>query len=337
MRYWIGVLLLWLSGFSQATELVVYTWEYYIAPEVKVRFEQETGIHIKEVNYDSDEARNRLLAGGYPPEFDIVSIDSLSLKDPVWKKLYVPVSETIQQKNSGIDPIFKANCGELSVPYMWGSIGIAYRRSQVFMPITRWQQLFVPEQGLLGRIIMVDDAFDLVSVALKAAGYSINTRDKNELQAAYKLLRQQRKFVAAYQLSFAATADKKIGKNIAAAMVYSGDFYALQQNSAYKDWVYVVPEEGSPLWLDCMAILKTSSHQHEAEQFLAFLTRPDIAILNGHALGFTPALRRDLLPESIVNNVVSYPPQPQLQRSEFYATDVSSDSLRSAIYFAVLK
>lgn len=80
MHYWIGALLLLLSGFNQATELVVYTWEYYLAPEIKNRFEQETGIHIKEVNYDSDEARNRLLSGGYPPEFDIVSIDSLSLK-----------------------------------------------------------------------------------------------------------------------------------------------------------------------------------------------------------------------------------------------------------------
>lgn len=337
MRYWIGVLLLWLSGSSQAMELVVYTWEYYIAPEVKDRFEQETGIHIKEVNYDSDEARNRLLAGGYPPEFDIVSIDSLSLKDPVWKALYMPMPEYIHRKNAAIDPVFQANCGELSVPYMWGSIGIAYRRSQVTTPITRWQQLLAPEQGLLGRIIMVDDPFDLISVALKAAGYSVNSRSNAELQAAYHLLRQQRPFVAAYQLSFAATADKTIGKEIAAAMVYSGDFYALQQNSAYKDWVYVVPEEGSPLWLDCMAILKTSAHRQEAEQFLAFLTRPDIAILNGHALGFTPALRRELLPESIVNNVVSYPPYQQLQRSEFYASDVSTDSLRSAIYFAVLK
>nr|WP_321241158.1 spermidine/putrescine ABC transporter substrate-binding protein [uncultured Tolumonas sp.] len=337
MRYWIGTLLLLLSGYNLATELVVYTWEYYLAPEVKNRFEQETGIHIKEVNYDSDEARNRLLSGGYPPEFDIVSIDSLSLKDPVWKDLYIPMPEVITKQNTAIDPTFTENCGKLSVPYMWGSIGIAYRQSQVTKPITRWQQLFEPEPGLSGRIVMVDDTFDLISVALKAAGYSINTHSKTELQAAYNLLQKQRSFVAAYQLSFAAAADGNVGKKIAAAMVYSGDFYVLQQNSPYKDWVYVVPEEGSPLWLDCMAILKTSQHQQEAEQFLAFLTRPDIAVINGKAMGFTPALQKTYLPTSIVNNAVSYPPNPQLQRSEFYDADVSGDSLRSAIYFAVLK
>jgi len=337
MRYWIGALLLLLSGYNQATELVVYTWEYYLAPEVKNRFEQETGIHIKEVNYDSDEARNRLLSGGYPPEFDIVSIDSLSLKDPVWKDLYIPMPEAITKQNTAIDPTFTANCGKLSVPYMWGSIGIAYRQSQVTKPITRWQQLFEPEPGLSGRIVMVDDTFDLISVALKAAGYSINTHNKAELQSAYNLLQKQRSFVAAYQLSFAAAVDSNVGKKIAAAMVYSGDYYTLQQNSPYKDWRYVVPEEGSPLWLDCMAILKTSQHQQEAEQFLTFLTRPDIAVINGKALGFTPALQKAYLPASILNNAVSYPPNPQLQRSEFYDADVSGDSLRSAIYFAVLK
>ena len=130
MRYWIGALLLWLSGYSQATELVIYTWEYYLAPEVKTRFEQETGIHIKEVNYDSDEARNRLLSGGYPPEFDMVSIDSLSLKDPMWKDLFIVMPQWISQQNQAQEWAFTENCGELSVPYMWGSIGIAYRRSR---------------------------------------------------------------------------------------------------------------------------------------------------------------------------------------------------------------
>lgn len=338
MRYWIGALLLWLSGYSQAAELVIYNWEYYLAPEVKNRFEQETGIHIKEVNFDSDEARNRLLSGGYPPEFDIVFIDSLSLKDPVWKDLFVTLPDWIGKQNkAATEPALAANCGELAVPYMWGSIGIAYRRSQVTHPITRWRQLLEPESGLAGRIVMVDDPFDLISVALKAAGYSVNTRNKNELENAYHLLRKQRPFVAAYQLSFAAAMDSNIGKQVAAAMVYNGDFNTLQQTSVYKDWVYVVPEEGSPLWLDCISVLKTTEHPNEAERFLAFLTRPDIAILNGEALGFTPALRKSYLPASILTNTVSYPPEQQLQRSEFYDANVNSDALRNAIYFSVLK
>ena len=337
MRYWLSMLLLSLAGYCPASELVVYTWEYYLAPEVKSRFEQETGIHIEEVNYSSDEARNRLLSGGYPPEFDIVSIDSLSLNDPVWRALFTVMPASIRKQNTAIDPVFTARCGDLSVPYMWGSVGIAYRRSQVSEPITRWQQLFTPEPTLSGRIVMVDDTFDLVSVALKAAGFSINTHNKSELQAAYHLLQKQRPSVATYQLSFAAVSDQQFGKRIAAAMVYSGDFYALQQNSEYKDWTYVVPEEGSPLWLDCMSILKTSQHKAEAQRFLTFLTRPDIALLNGQTMGFTPALKKSYLPASMQNNAIIYPPVKQLQRSEFYNADVSKNELRSAIYFSVLK
>ncbi len=337
MRYWLNMLLLSFAGYCPASELVVYTWEHYLAPEVKSRFEQETGIHVKEVNYDSDEARNRLLAGGYPPEFDIVSIDSLSLNDPAWQKLFVRMPVATREQNPAMDPEFIARCGELSVPYMWGSLGIAYRQSQVSEPITRWKQLFAPEPGLSGRIVMVDDTFDLVSVALKAAGFSINTNSEAELQAAYHLLRKQRPFVATYQLSFAALADSALGKKIAAAMVYSGDFYVIRRYSEYKDWVYVVPEEGSPLWLDCMSVLKTSQHPKEATRFLHFLTRPDIALLNGQTMGFIPALNRHYLPQTLQRNSIIYPPAKQLQRSEFYNANVSSSELRHAIYFSVLK
>ena len=89
-------------------------------------------VFMSKVNYDRMRLQNRLLSGGYPPEFDIVSIDSLSLKDPMWKDLFiVSMPQWISQQNKAQEQAFTENCGELSVPYMWGSIGIAYRQSQV--------------------------------------------------------------------------------------------------------------------------------------------------------------------------------------------------------------
>lgn len=337
IRWFSALLLLW-AGVAQAQdELVIYTWEHYLAPEVKSRFEQETGIHVKEVNYDSDEARNRLLSGGYPPEFDIVFIDSLSLHDPVWQELFIPIPESARVRSDAIEPMFSSRCTNLAVPYMWGSIGIAYRSSLVTRPITQWKQILQPEAVLSGRIVMVDDTYDLVSVALKAAGFSINTHSRDELMAAYQLLRQQQPHVAEYQLSFAAIANSEVREKIAAMMVYSGDFNIVRQESEHNDWVYVVPEEGSPLWLDCITILKSSRHQNNARRFISFISRPEIALLNGKTMGFTPALKTDFLPDSIRSNPVSYPPPEQLRRSEFYNPDVSSNELRTTIYFSVLK
>lgn len=338
MIYWFYAFLLLWAGVCQASEeLVIYNWEHYLAPEVKTIFEQQTGIHIKEVNYDSDEARNRLLSGGYPPEFDIVLIDSLSLQDPQWRELFIAIPDSIRAANAAIDPHLSSRCTNLAEPYMWGSIGIAYRSTQVSHPITQWKQIINPEPELAGRIVMVDDTYDLVSVALKAAGFSINTHSRDELKTAYQLLLRQRPYVAEYQLSFAAITKSSEKEKIAAMMVYSGDYYTVRQDSSYKDWVYVVPEEGSPLWLDCMAILKTSRHQEIAEHFINFISDPDIALLNGKIMGFTPALQPSHLPDSILNNPVSYPPAAQLQHSEFYSPDVSSNELRTNIYFSVLK
>jgi hypothetical protein len=70
---------------------------------------------------------------------------------------------------------------------------------------------------------------------------------------------------------------------------------------------------------------------------LTFLTRSDIAIQNGVAMGFTPALKQRYLPPAVITNTVSYPPPLQLDHSEFYHASISGDALRNAIFFAVLK
>lgn len=337
MKFWAIGVLFCLACPVQAVELVVYNWPYYLAPEVKQQFQQETGDTIREIYFDSDEARNRLLAGNYPSEFDVAIVDNQSLNDLAWADLFQTLPAADRRHTTEMDPKLVAHCGPRALPYFWGSVGIAYRASQVSRPITRWQQLLEPEPALSGRIVMVDDSFDLISVALKTLGHSINSQDKRELQQAYELLKRQQPHVAAYRLSFAAVGDEHLKQRIAAAMVYSGDYYALLERSPFKDWHYVTPEEGSPLWLDCLTILKTSHHPREAARLLEFLTRPDIARLNGERMNFTPPLPRGKLPASLVDNPVIYPPAGHLAHSELYAAQTISTPLRNAIYFSVIK
>lgn len=319
-----------------AETLTLFTWEAYLAPEIKNQFETETGINIRELHFSSDEGRNQLLWSGYPKYLDLVLMDSLSLRDKSWNEMFINLPADIRN-NSNIDERFSTRCGLSGAPYMWGGIGIAYRTSQITKPITSWKQLFDPEPALKGRIAMMDDAYDNVSVALKSVGYSINTQNEDELRAAYRQLLHQRDYVARYALSFDAIADAKVGPKIAAAMTYSGDYYVLKERSPFKDWVYVTPEEGTALWMDCFAILKSSEHISAAQRFLNFLNRPDIANRNGELLGFTPALKTEKLSPTITKNHISYPPVQQLSRSEFYDAQLAHDELRISIYYAVKK
>lgn len=320
-----------------ALELVMYNWPYYLAPEVKARFTQETGIRIKELHYDSDEARNRLLLSEHPPQLDIIVIDYLTLKHQVWSSRLSPKPVGGYPNQSYSDPRFSQSCGDHAAPYFWGSVGIAYRSTQVTQPITGWKDLLNPSTELSGHIVMIDDAMDLVSIALKSLHYSINTERKDELEAAFTLLKSQKPHVLSYALSLAAIRDPDLSRDIYAVVTYSGDFYSLKSMSEFQDWKYVAPIEGSPLWIDCLAISQSSKHPTEAAAFINFLMRPDIAQLNGEKLGFTPTLRAQEIPASIQQDPVAYPSGIHLQQSEYYQDISNSEHIRNAIYFAVLK
>lgn len=321
-----------------AQELVLYNWPYYLAPEVKALFRQETGIHIQELYYDSDEARNRLLLSEQPPAFDVVVIDYLTLQNSAWSSLFTEKTDGSYSNEKYIDPQYIASCGPHAAPYFWGSVGIAYRSSKVTHPITSWNDLLNPNRELSGHIVMIDDAMDLVSIALKTLGFSINTTNQNELKQAFELLKQQRQHVLAYALSFTTIQDETMADQVYAAVTYSGDFYSLRSESKHKDWQYVAPKEGSPLWIDCLAISKTSKHSQDAKKLVNFLLRPDVIRLNSEILGFAPTLKKTELSEKAKNDTVAYPSHQHLQQSEYYSRHSShDDKIRNAIYFSVLK
>ena len=319
-------------------ELVLYNWPYYLAPEVKSLFSQETGIHIQEMYYDSDEARNRLLLSEQPPAFDVVVIDYLTLQNSAWSSLFLEKTDASYSNEKYIEQRYITSCGPHAAPYFWGSVGIAYRTSKVSHPITAWNDLLNPDHELSGHIVMIDDAMDLVSIALKTLGFSINTTNQNELKQAFELLKQQRQHVLAYALSFTTIQDKSMADQVYAAVTYSGDFYSLRSESKYKDWQYVAPKEGSPLWIDCLAISKTSKHSQEAKKLVNFLLRPDVIRLNSEILGFAPTLIQTEISEKTINDAIAYPSHQHLQKSEYYSKHNShDDKVRNAIYFSVLK
>ena len=321
-----------------APELVLYNWPYYLAPEVKSLFQQETGIQIKELYYDSDEARNRLLLSEQPPALDVVVIDYLTLQNNVWASLFMKKPETGYGNEQYTEPQYRAACGPRAAPYFWGSVGIAYRTTKVKQPITGWHNLLQPESELSGHIVMIDDAMDLVSIALKTLGYSINSNDQQELRKAFALLKQQQPHVLTYTLSISAIQDPVLSEQTFAVVTYTGDFYSLQAMSKFKDWKYVAPQEGSPLWVDCLAISKKSTHVDDSLRLVNFLTRPDVIRLNSEKLGFAPTTKVAELSDRTKSNDRVFLTKEHLKVSEYYSSARAiNDKLRNAIYFAVLK
>lgn len=271
------------TGCGSKTEkkgtLTVFNYGEYMDPQVLDMFYDETGIEVKyeealtpeemytkyksgAIDYDllcsTDYMIEKLIQEGEFQEIDIDSMENAS-----------NIGERYWQLSEDFDPGNK-----YTVPYFWGTLGILYDKTRVSEPVDSWDVLFNGDYA--GEIIMQNSMRDTLVVALKSLGYSVNTNDENEIRQAYEKLTQQKPQVQAYLVDEAR--DEVVAGNAIMAVIYSGEAYLGREYN--PDLEYVVPKEGSAVWLDSWGITKNCKNPEFAMQFLDFLCREDIAKMN---------------------------------------------------------
>jgi spermidine/putrescine transport system substrate-binding protein len=202
------------------------------------------------------------------------------------------------------------------VPLFWGTLGIIYRSDLVNRPPTRWMDLLRPDPELRGRIVMMNSSRELLGVALKALGHSVNSVDPGALAAAESLLLAQRPHVRDYYFVALSEESSLVTGDTVAAMVYNGD--GLMLTAHHPALVYTVPEEGSLLWVDYLAVMAKSDRKALAHAFIDFLNEPEIAARLAEFLYYpTPNTEAErLLPEEHRNDPLIYPPPGVMARLE---------------------
>ncbi len=303
-----------------AEEVVnVFNWEDYISQEALDQFTQETGITVNYMNFTTNEDMIVKVRNS-PSSFDVVFPSDYMIERMIAEDLLAPIDfnnvpnfQYIEQ--SLLNPTYDPT-GAYSVPYMWGTVGILYNKTMVSEPVTSWGILF--DTKYKNNVFMIDSIRDCLGVTLKYLGYSMNTRDPLELNAAKELLIQQKKdgIVKAYQVD--ETKDKMVAGEAALALVWSGDAqYAIDLN---PDLAYVVPDEGSNIWVDGMVILKDAKNKENAEKFIDFMCRPDIAAMNCEEIWYsspnTGAI--ELMGTEYSDNLTMNPTQDIIDRCEFF-------------------
>ena len=304
-------------------ELTVFNWYDYIDPAVIDMFEEETGIKVKYANFTTNEEMFTKVEAGagtydvlFPSEYMVerlIANDLLAELDLSAMPNFANVKEGL--KNPSYDPGNKH-----SVPYMWGTMGILYNTEMVDGEITSWSALF--DQKNAGKVIMMNSMRDTLGLALKYLGYSMNTRDEAEINAAKDILVKQKqdKIESGYLLD--ETKDKMVGNEAAIAVIYSGDAqYAIEKNDKLK---YVIPEEGGNIWTDSMCIPKSSQHVAEAQQFIDFMCRPDVAQMNFEYIYYCSPIQQvaDGLSEEDAASATVNPSEEVVARCEYF-NDVS--------------
>ena len=150
----------------------------------------------------------------------------------------------------------------------------------------------------------------------------MNTTDTTQLQEAKNLLIDQKPLVQAYVID--QVRDKMIGGEAAVGVIYSGEMLYIQEEveNLGLDYSleYVIPEEGTNIWIDSWVIPANAKNKENAEKWINFLCRPDIAKKNFEYITYpTPNQGAyDLLDPELQNNLALFPDISKLQTSEVF-------------------
>lgn len=308
---------------AEPKELVILTWSEYMDPELIKQFEASYNAKVKFVYFESDELRDDMLlnADGNGNGYDIICSNGRSIKSYSRRGWLAPITEQDVPNKKYIDPHWAdafPKAKEYAVAYFWGTIGIAYRKDLVKTPITSWKQLLSPAADLQGKIVMVKDARDLMSVALKSQGHAINTTSLKALDQAEALLLAQKPYVKSYSYISLTKESVLVSGEAVAALAYSGDALLVAEHD--ENITYVVPDEGTNIWIDYLVVSKTSKRKKLAMDFLNFLNEPENASRLAQFVHYASPNRaaEKLLPKDFLKDSIIYPDQALIDKSEFY-------------------
>ncbi len=299
--------------------LTVFNWEDYIDESVIEQFEKETGINVNYVRFTTNEDM-MVQVEANPGHFDLCFpseyiVERMLNKDMLAEINYDNIPNAKYILENLLNPSYDPNNAH-SVPYMWGTVGILYNTKMVSDPVDSWSILW--NEKYQKNVFMLDSYRDSMGVALKFLGHSMNTEDILALEAAKEKLIEQKHIgtLKAYQVD--ETKDKMVANEAALAVMWSGDAqYAIDLN---PDLAYAVPQEGSNVWVDCMVIPKNARNKENAEKFIDFLCRPDIAQKNCEYIWYSSPNSGaiELMGEDYTSNATINPSEETLSRCEYF-------------------
>ena len=292
-------------------QLNLFIWSEYIDPEVVRAFEKSNDCRVTVDLYEDAESMLAKVQGGgisqydvvVPPDHIVPAMMKLKLLAPL-RHENLPNLRNLDDKflNPGYDP-----GNQFTVPYQWGTVGILARQppGAKALPHT-WGLLFDPALQA-GPFLLIDSVRDMLGAALKYKGHSLNAVEPSQLKEARDLVLAAKKRSLGFEGSVGAK-NRVLARGAQVAIVYSGE--GVRAMAEDKETVYFIPEEGSQIWIDNMAVLAQAPHRDLAEKFINFLLEPRMAAQTSNFTQYsTPnrAAMEFIRPQDLKNPVI-YPP-----------------------------
>lgn len=293
---------------AAAEELNLFGWSEYIPQSVLDGFTEETGIQVNYETYGSNEEMLAKLMSG-AASYDLIQPSEYVVEALVKENQLLPLDHAKLPNLKNIGPEYWNQPHDpklaYSMPYMQGTVGIVVNTEKVKEPVLGYSDVF--QDKYKGRIVVLDDALEIVTWGLATQGLGPDAVTKENLEKVRPVLATWLPLVKVYDSDSPKTA--LLNGDVDLGVVWSGEAAILIKEQPGK-FVYVLPKEGGHMFIDNIAIPKGAQNVEAAHKFINYLMRPDVSRKISEEFPYTnPNLeaRKLLTPEERANPA-SYPP-----------------------------
>ena len=313
-----GITVLPRVGWSaEEAKLNFYNWDTYIGETTLDDFKKATGIEVKmDLFADNDELFAKLKEGN--PGYDLIVPTNDFVERMIEAKMLTPLDHSkIPNFKKNVDPIFQDATFDpgrkYSMPYMWGTIGIGYRKSKVAQVPDSWKWLYDSDK-YSGRMALLADGGTVIGMGLKYLGYSLNSKNPAEIRKVEEMLIRQKPHIKVFAEDNGQ--DLLASGEVDLTMEWNGDI--LQVMAEDDDIGYAVPKEGGLLWQDCLCIPNGGPHPDNAHKFINFILDGEVGAAIADFIQYaTPnAAAKRILGGEYASNPAIFPPDEVTRKCE---------------------
>jgi spermidine/putrescine transport system substrate-binding protein len=299
---------------AEEKKLNFYNWDTYIGETTLDDFTKSSGIETKMDLYaDNDELFAKLREGN--PGYDVIIPTDSYVERMILANMLMPLDHSLIPNRKNIEAVFLDAAFDPgrkhSLPYMWGTLGLGYRKSKVDGVPDSWKWAFDSDK-YSGRLALLNEG--VLEVALKYLGYSYNSKSAKEIKEAEALLIKQKPHIKVFAEDNGQ--DLLLSGEVDVTMEWNGDI--LQIMAEDDDISYVVPKEGSNVWQDCLCIPTGAPHPDNAHAFINFVLEAEAGAAIADFIQYaTPnKAARALLSDDYNKNPAIFPDDATLARCE---------------------
>ncbi|MGL4380979.1 MAG: extracellular solute-binding protein [Vibrio sp.] len=324
------------NAMAKDQELYFYNWSEYIPSGILEEFTKETGIKVIYATYESNEsmyAKLKTQGKGY----DLVVPSTYFVSKMRQEGMLQPIDHTKLSHFQDLDTNylhkpFDPN-NQYSIPYIWGATGIGINSDMLDKKsLKNWSDLW--DAKWVGQLMLMDDSREVFHIALSKLGYSPNTTNPEEIEAAYYELKKLMPNVLVFNSDF--PANPFLAGEVSLGMLWNGSAYMARQEGAPIEIIW--PEKGTIFWMDSLAIPAGARNIDAAHKMIDFLLRPENAAKIALEIGYPTPVKTayDLLPNEFADDPNIYPPQSVIDNGE-WQDQVGEASVLYDRYFQKLK